>query len=122
MSTLKFNSSSLFYTDLKERVNKYFVEKNKSQYGGMRAYIKAALLLSSFVVLYCVLVFNTPGNLLSIFLCMLLGLATAAIGFNVMHDGGHGTFSKNKGLNRIAALTLNFLGGSAYFWNIKHNM
>lgn len=39
-----------------------------------------------------------------------------------MHDGGHGSFSKNPGVNKLAAFSLNILGGSHFMWNVKHNV
>jgi linoleoyl-CoA desaturase len=46
----------------------------------------------------------------------------AAIGFNVMHDGAHGSFSKYKWVNVLAAFSLNILGGNSFMWNMKHNV
>ncbi|MCX6290847.1 MAG: acyl-CoA desaturase [Bacteroidetes bacterium] len=122
MSHVKFNHQSAFYADLKNRVNQYFTEHKIDQHGDARLHVKAGLLLSVFVAVYVLLVFFTPTALWSVLLCVLLGLATAGIGFNIMHDGSHGSFSNSKTVNRFAALTLNLLGGSAFFWNIKHNM
>ena len=53
---------------------------------------------------------------------VLLGGVVAAIGFNVMHDGAHGSFSKYKWVNRFAAFSLNILGGNSFMWNMKHNV
>jgi linoleoyl-CoA desaturase len=39
-----------------------------------------------------------------------------------MHDGAHGSFSKYKWLNNLAAISLNMLGGSHFMWNMKHNV
>lgn len=55
-------------------------------------------------------------------LAVSLGLALAGIGFAVQHDGGHGSFSTQGRLNRLAAGTLDLLGGSSYVWNHKHNV
>jgi linoleoyl-CoA desaturase len=123
MGQVKFNGNqSAFYTDLKKRVNHYFEQRRKKTHGDGRLYIKAALFLSAFLASYVVLIFFTPSILIAATLCVLLGLITAAIGFNIMHDGGHGSFSGNKSVNRVAALTLNMLGCSSFMWNIKHNM
>ncbi len=122
MSQVKFQSQSTFYADLKNKVNTYFSERKINQHGDVRLHLKAGLLLSAFAATYIMLVFFTPGALWSILLCVLLGITTAGIGFNIMHDGSHGSFSTNKTVNRFAALTLNLLGGSAFFWNIKHVM
>lgn len=122
MSVLKFpGNQSAFYSDLKARVNAYFEKNQLSKHGNAYLYFKAALFLVTFFGVYALLVFFTPAPWLSILLCMVLGVAAAAIGFNIMHDGGHGSLSSNKKVNRLAALTLNMLGGSAYMWNIKHN-
>ncbi len=122
MSALKFpGNQSAFYTDLKARVNAYFEKNRLSKHGNAYLYFKAALFLITFFGVYALLVFFTPAPWISILLCMVLGVAAAAIGFNIMHDGGHGSLSSNKKVNRLAALTLNMLGGSAFMWNIKHN-
>ncbi len=52
----------------------------------------------------------------------IMGLAFAGIGFNVMHDGAHGSYSKHAWLNKIMANSLNLLGGSAFLWAEKHNV
>lgn len=123
MAGIKFNgNSSAFYTDLKTRVEAYFSEQKIDPHGNIKIYLKSAFYILAFIACYIVLVFFTPSVLLSVILCVVFGLLTAGIGFNVMHDGGHGSYSPKKGVNRIAALSLNFLGASSYLWNIKHNM
>ena len=49
------------------------------------------------------------------------GLAMAAIGFNIQHDGGHKAYSDRQWVNKIMALTLDLMGGSSYLWDWKHN-
>lgn len=51
-----------------------------------------------------------------------LGVLIACIGFNIVHDGGHGSLSKINTLNKLGSFTLNIFGGSHYMWNIKHNI
>jgi len=41
---------------------------------------------------------------------------------NVQHDGSHGSYSTDRRLNRVMALTLDLLGGSSYVWKYKHNV
>jgi linoleoyl-CoA desaturase len=55
-------------------------------------------------------------------LCTLLGVNLAALGFNVMHEGGHQSFSRYPWLNSASAYLLNALGGNSYFWKVKHNI
>ncbi|WP_317235994.1 fatty acid desaturase family protein [Niabella hibiscisoli] len=66
--------------------------------------------------------FYTPQAWLALTECLFLGLLTAAIGFNVMHDGAHGSFSNNTKVNMAAAYTLDLLGASSFMWNTKHNI
>ena len=50
------------------------------------------------------------------------GLAMAGIGFNIQHDGSRRSRSRRRWMNRIAAATLDLLGGSSYIWHWKHNV
>jgi linoleoyl-CoA desaturase len=118
----RFTASPTFYNDLRQRVSLYFNETNKAQTGNWRLWIKAIILVSTLIGSYITLVFFTPSAGIAIALCILMGLSTAGIGFNIMHDGSHGSFSKSKFLNSLAALSINVLGGNASIWNIKHNV
>ncbi len=123
MQIPKFAASpQTFHTDLKKRINAYFDQKGKSMTGNFNLYLKAVVLGLSFIGLYIHLIFFTPGTILAIGECVLLGCVISAIGFNVMHDGGHGSFSKRKWVNRLAAFSLNILGGNSFIWNSKHNI
>src|SRR6476469_3812236 len=123
MANPKFSTvSQSFHTELKNRINNHFKEAGKSFSGGSKIYTKALILFGLFIFFYVHLVFFTPPVLLAVVECILLGFVIASIGFNVMHDGGHGSFSKKKSLNNLAALSLNILGGSHFMWNMKHNV
>ncbi|REJ85192.1 MAG: acyl-CoA desaturase [Bacteroidetes bacterium] len=120
---IKFKgNNSDFYTDLKSRVNAYFESKQISTTGDRRNVYKSAVLLGTFFFTYILLAFHILPGAWNLLLCMVLGFATALIGFNIMHDGAHGSLSKNPVINRLAALTLNMLGASSFLWNIKHNV
>jgi len=123
MTTPKFiNNKSIFHQELKKRVQQYFEEHHKPSTGNLKLHFKAILLCSVYFALCVHLIFFTPPVLLAILECLILGVLTAAIGFNVMHDGSHGSFSKNKTVNKMAALSMNFLGASSIMWSIKHNI
>jgi linoleoyl-CoA desaturase len=101
MSTPKFFVPAISLNSLlKKRVNEYFAAKNLPSTGNGNLYLKAAVLILSYLFIYVHLVFFTPSAWVAIPECMLLGLLTAGIGFNVMHDGAHGSF----------------------MWNTKHNI
>lgn len=111
-----------FHSELKRRINEYFHETGKSTAGNYKLWGKAVILLTSYFLLYTHLVFFTPTVTFGILECIVFGLITAAIGFNIMHDGAHGSFSNYPIINKMAAVTLGFLGGSHFMWNVKHNI
>lgn len=111
-----------FHEELKLRVNKYFIDNHRPMTGNFQLLFKAALLCLGYLLVYVHLVFFTPNVWIAIPECILFGGLTAAIGFNVMHDGAHGSFSPNKIINKMAGSSLNFLGASAIMWNMKHNI
>ncbi|MBK7883179.1 MAG: acyl-CoA desaturase [Chitinophagaceae bacterium] len=124
MQTPKFLNvkGSTFHQELKQRVNNYFAEAKKPATGNFGLYFKAILFWVLYVGLYIHVLFFTPAVGFAIIECVIMGGLTAAIGFNVMHDGGHGSFSKSKFWNKMAAFSVNALGASAIMWNNKHNI
>jgi linoleoyl-CoA desaturase len=111
-----------FYNELKKRISNYFKESGKATTGNYKLFIKAILLVVAFICLYIHTIFFTPAPWLAVFECLALGGLTAAIGFNVMHDGAHGSFSRYKWINYLAGLSLNFLGANNFLWKTKHNI
>jgi linoleoyl-CoA desaturase len=110
------------HAELKSRVNEYFDEGKLETKGNSRLYAKAIVILSGLVALYIHLVFFTPIWYVALPECAILGLFITATGFNVMHDGSHGSFSTRTWMNTLAGATLECLGGSAYIWKVKHCM
>ena len=111
-----------FHLELKKRVNEYFENAHKATTGNFKLYFKAGLFWSLYIALYVHVLFFTPSAWFAIPECFIMGGLTAGIGFNVMHDGAHGSFSKSKFWNYIAAFSVNGLGASALMWVNKHNI
>ncbi len=111
-----------FHNELKRRINEYFEQTGKAPTGDFRLYLKAFILTITYIAVYVHLVFYTPAVFFAIAECIVLGGLTAAIGFNVMHDGAHGSFSKSPMLNKLAGLSLNILGANVFLWMTKHNI
>lgn len=123
MSLPKFpKSQNSFSHELKERVHKYFEDNHIASTGNAELYFKAIVLPLLYVGLYIHVVFFTPATPIALLECALIGLTVAAVGFNIMHDGGHGSFSTKPWLNNLAFFSLNILGGSNFMWNMKHNV
>ena len=103
-----------FHAELRRRINDYFIEVGKASTGNAELFTKAIILVVSFIFVYIHLVFFTPYYWVAAIECIILGGLTAAIGFNVMHDGAHGSFSKYEWINDVAGLSLNFLGANVF--------
>jgi len=111
-----------FSAVLRKKVDEYFRTNRIKQQGNLKLYSKTIILLSSIVFLYWLLVFHTPSAWIALPLCALAGVNLAAIGFNVMHDGCHGSYSRKQWVNDLMGYTLDFMGGCSYFWKVKHNV
>jgi len=118
---LKFDSSDRFIRELRKRVDTYFETTGKSRRDCPQMYFKTATVLTWFFGAYFTLLFAVHSAWLIVPLAVVLGLALAAIGFNVQHDGGHRAYSDRPWVNKIMALTLDLMGGSSYLWDWKHN-
>ena len=116
------NQQSPFFRALKTKVDLYFSSRQLSSSGNARLLGKGLFLIATALTLYTVLVFFTPPVPVAVGLCALLGINLAALGFNVMHEGGHQSFSRHPWLNHASAYLLNVLGGNSYFWKVKHNI
>ena len=114
------NKNNPFYESIKSEVKTHF--NLNSSTGDIRLYSKTIILLLSFVGIYTWLVFFTPSVLIAIGLCLLFGLVKSSIGFNIMHDACHGSFSKKKWVNNLFSYSMNLLGSDAFMWKLKHNI
>lgn len=115
-----FAPASSLKTALESRVERFF--GNRSRHADMRIYAKAAILLAWFGASYFLLVFYASTFWQGLAAAVSLGLAIAGIGFNIQHDGNHGSFSKRNWVNRLAGSTMDLMGASSYLWIQKHNL
>src|SRR5580698_7645450 len=90
---LKFNGSDRFLRELRKRVDAYFEKTGRSRRDCPQMYFKTATILAWFAAAYFLLMFVVHAWWLVLPLAVLLGLAMAAIGFNIQHDGGHKGYS-----------------------------
>lgn len=123
-SSVKFNNQAQadFFHTLRKRVNQYFKDNNITRFGNTEMVSKTIVLLTAYLgSLAAILTLNISAWLLLPF-ALLMGLAMAGIGMSVMHDALHGSYSKSAAVNKFMGRSLNFLGGSAFIWNIQHNV
>ncbi|HWE93386.1 MAG TPA: acyl-CoA desaturase [Tepidisphaeraceae bacterium] len=118
---LKFGPTDKFSRELKKRVDAYFERTGRRRRDCPLMYFKTATILAWFAAVYVVLVAVPMSWWLVLPLAVLLGLAVAAIGFNIQHDGAHKAYSNYRWVNKLMALTLDLMGGSSYMWDWKHN-
>jgi linoleoyl-CoA desaturase len=118
---LKFNGSDRFLRELRKRIDAYFEKTGRRRRDCPQMYFKTATILTGFVTIYLLLMFFATSWFTVIPLAILLGLAVAAIGFNIQHDAGHKAYSEHRWINRTMAFTLDLMGGSSYMWDWKHN-
>lgn len=121
MLTYKVDSLSRIFD---ERMSK-FLElrfKNIKRTGNWKVHLKALILFTLLFSLITLLAIGKQPWWIEIPECILLGVVVAGIGFNVMHDAVHRSFSKKRWVNTLLGLSLNLLGGDCRVWKDQHNI
>jgi linoleoyl-CoA desaturase len=108
--------------ELCRRVESYFERTGLDDKGGARMVVKSLVIFAWVAVSWALLVFWAGTPWTALLLSTSLGLALAGVGFAIQHDGGHGAYSHRPWVNRLSAGALDFLGGSSFLWNQKHNI
>ena len=116
------NTAKDFSNALNQAVHEYFVSAQRKKTGNKILYIKSVVLVSSAFAIYALLLFAGLPTWANILLCIALGFNMAGIGFNVMHDSGHGSYSTKLWVNYLMGASLNLMGGNIYIWKEKHNI
>lgn len=116
------NSKTPFMTALNEKVNAYFNDKDIKKTGNWSLYSKTLIIAVAHVLLFILMVTFQPNFWINFMAAVGLGITSALIGFNIMHDGSHGGYSTNKLLNLFMAYSANLVGVEAHFWRTKHNV
>jgi linoleoyl-CoA desaturase len=119
---LAYAGDKTFQIALRTRVDAYFSESGRNRRDIAAWYRKAAVILATFASSYALLVFVASTWWQAVPLTIVLALSVVGIGFNIMHDGGHGAVSRHRSINRLMAHTLDMVGGSSYLWHWKHGV
>jgi linoleoyl-CoA desaturase len=118
----KFAAGGGFYQELRNRVDRYFRVSGRRPRDCPALYRKMVIILLWLAASYGLLVFGAWAWWLAVPLAASLGLAMAAVGFNMQHDAGHRACSDRPWVNRLMALSLDLIGASSYVWHWKHNI
>lgn len=107
------------YQQLSAVTKAYFAKQGMKRSGNTALYSKAIIILVFFVSSYSA-IFWLAGSY-NWLAWLLHGFATVLVGFNVMHDGAHESFSESRSMNRLAAISFNLIGSNRHYWAQKHN-
>ena len=118
---VRFGTGDEFHRRVKRRVDRYFGITGRRPRDCPQMYVKTGVVLAWAVGSYLLLLLAVSQWWLAVPLAVSLGLALAAIGFNIQHDGGHRAYSDRKWVNRVMAAAIDLIGGSSYLWDHKHN-
>ena len=120
MTSIHFPSGQrVLYQALSKQVNQHFKNQQLAKTGNQQLYRKALTISLLFIASFA-LIFVLPGHLNWI-AWIAHGVATALVGFNIMHDGAHESFSRSRRINRLAAFSFNLIGSNRFYWAQKHN-
>ena len=80
-------------------------------------------MLALFLVPLIILISGLYSGIYQIFLLYIIsGFGMAGVGMGIMHDALHGSYSKNKLVNKIMGYSIFLIGGSSAVWKIQHNI
>lgn len=125
VDVVKFNVKDRpeFFKVLRKRVNAHFKENNITKHANTNMKIKTAFMLSLYLVPLILMitgVFQSTGW--TMLMWTLMGFGMSGVGLSVMHDANHGSYSKNKTVNKVLGSVLILLGGYHKNWKIQHNV
>ena len=125
ISPLRFKNPDQadFVRTLRRRVDDYFKSNDLSKTGGLKLKVKAVCMFLLYTAPYFAMMFGLITDIWVMWLMSaLMGLGMAGIGFSVMHDANHGSFSRKSWENKFMGFSINFLGGNVNNWKIQHNL
>jgi len=85
-------------------------------------YVKSAIIISWWICSYLLLLLGNWPWYINLLLCLSFAFAMGGIGFNIMHDANHGSYSENPKVNRILGFFMEPLGASTFVWRQTHNI
>jgi linoleoyl-CoA desaturase len=119
---IRFARAGALQEALKRGAAAALSERGLAEHGGTRILLKALFIIALLVSSYAALLFWAEAWWEVALTAGLLSQAIVLVGFNVMHDGGHGAFSRHAWVNRLTCRSLDLIGGSATLWKVKHSI
>ncbi len=111
-----------FLKILRDRVNLYFQENNKSPKASGKTYGKVIFMFSVLVSVYALLL-SGIGGLPSLFAIYgVLGLCVAIATMNIIHDALHGAYTNDPKSNRLLGFIMDIFGATSFYWKKEHTV
>ncbi len=120
--SLQFTGRRGFRKVLNERVSDYLRDNGLPARDVPAMVVKTVVALAWWLGTYLLLLLGHFPLVINIGLCVVWALAIASVGFNVMHDANHGSYSENPRINKLMSLSAEMLGMSGFRWRTKHNV
>jgi linoleoyl-CoA desaturase len=111
-----------FYRTLQTRVRSYFKDNNISKYANFSMVLKTIIIMTAHLLPFAAIVLWISSPWLSVLAWFGMGFSMAGIGFCIMHDANHGSYTPYNWLNKTLGFVLNYIGGSSKNWRIQHNI
>jgi linoleoyl-CoA desaturase len=115
-------NNSSFYTTVRQRVDTYFAQKQISKKANGEMFFKTYLFLGVAFLLVTGILSGYFSVWVMFGMAAVLGAFKAFIGFNVGHDGIHGSYSENAYVNYWIGLSFNIIGANSDVWRVTHNI
>ena len=106
--TVKFNTSNNpeFFKVLRKRIDLHFKEKDISKNANWNMKFKTVFMINLYLIpLILMLTGVVSGLWMVLLMWVIMGFGMGGIGLAVMHDANHGSYSKNKTVNKSLGLT-----------------
>lgn len=124
IASVKFKKSGTneFYTELKQRVDRYFLANQLSYHAKQTLHFQIIGMFFFYFLLIGMIFSNQASGLTLIFIYSLLGFVTSLICTNFCHDVIHGAYFKSLTLSRLFGYIYDLNGLSSYMWKLSHNV
>ena len=96
MMRITFPGRTGFYAEVRKRVNHYFETNSISKNADWRMVLKTAVIPAWLMAAYTLFLFFAFSLMLTLVSAIAVALGFLLVGFNIMHDGAHGSYCKEQ--------------------------
>ena len=111
-----------FSNAVNAEVRAYFNKAGVTKHANTEMILKTVIILSVYFGSYALIIMGNFSLPVMWLLCILIGVSMAGIGFSVVHDALHGSYSSNNKVNIFVGLFFDLVGANGYIWKITHNV